>query len=88
MKIALELTILLFIFRWMIGFRDAVSFRTSHYFICFLASSLMLAGGFPISQTLITKPFEIEVPRSLVQVVVSWNIPMHNWLKTCKFEKL
>ncbi|XP_058805464.1 protein-serine O-palmitoleoyltransferase porcupine [Phymastichus coffea] len=71
--------------KWMLGFRDALSFRTSHYFICFLASSLMMVSGFPISQTLITKPLEIEVPRSLVQVVVSWNIPMHNWLKTYVF---
>lgn len=69
----------------MVAFRDALSFRTSHYFICFTASSIMLIGGYPLSLTVITKPWEIEVPRSLVQVVVSWNIPMHNWLKTCEF---
>ena len=32
----------------------------------------------------ITQPHDIEVPRSLLDVVVSWNIPMHKWLKTCK----
>jgi porcupine-like protein len=68
----------------MLAFRDALGFRASHYFICFIASSIMLTGGYPLSQTLITKPLEIEVPRSLVQVVISWNIPMHNWLKICK----
>ncbi|OXU22032.1 hypothetical protein TSAR_012511 [Trichomalopsis sarcophagae] len=55
--------------RWMVAFRDALGFRTSHYFICFIASSIMLTGGFPLSQTVITKPLEIEVPRSLVQVM-------------------
>ena len=71
-------------FRWILAFRDALSFRTSHYFISFLASSIMLIGGYPLSQTIITKPFDIEIPRSLVQVVVCWNIPMHCWLKTCE----
>ncbi|XP_011497732.1 PREDICTED: protein-cysteine N-palmitoyltransferase porcupine [Ceratosolen solmsi marchali] len=71
--------------KWMLAFRDALGFRTSHYFICFTASSIMLMGGYPLSQTLITKPLEIEVPRSLVQVVISWNIPMHNWLKSYVF---
>ena len=34
----------------------------------------------------ITQPHNIEVPRSLLDVVVSWNIPMHKWLKTCKYD--
>jgi porcupine-like protein len=29
-------------------------------------------------------PTKVEVPRSLVEVVVYWNIPMHNWLKNCE----
>ena len=33
----------------------------------------------------IAQPHNIEVPRSLVEVVVSWNIPMHKWLKKCKY---
>lgn len=33
----------------------------------------------------ITRPWLIELPRSLVDVVVSWNLSMHYWLKTCKF---
>lgn len=32
----------------------------------------------------VARPFVIELPRSLVQVVVFWNIPMHMWLKNCK----
>lgn len=33
----------------------------------------------------VTKPLYIEFPRSLVQVVIYWNVPMHTWLKKCKF---
>lgn len=33
----------------------------------------------------ITNPIEIEVPRSLVSVVINWNIPTHTFLKKCKF---
>lgn len=29
----------------------------------------------------IVKPFHIELPHSLVDVVVNWNLPMHYWLK-------
>lgn len=36
----------------------------------------------------ITRPWIIELPRSLVDVVVSWNLSMHYWLKTCNFRFL
>lgn len=32
----------------------------------------------------VTRPLSVELPRSLVEVVTNWNLPMHNWLKTCK----
>lgn len=32
----------------------------------------------------ITYPLDIEIPSSLVSVVISWNIPMHKFLKKCK----
>ncbi|KAL3315978.1 hypothetical protein Ciccas_005386 [Cichlidogyrus casuarinus] len=35
----------------------------------------------------IVHPLTIEFPRSLVQVVVHWNISMHIWLKNCTFER-
>lgn len=36
----------------------------------------------------ITKPWNIEAPRSLVDVVVYWNLSMHYWLKTYIFQQL
>ena len=36
----------------------------------------------------VTQPHNIEVPRSLVEVVVSWNLPMHRWLKQYVFKQV
>ncbi|XP_076750903.1 protein-serine O-palmitoleoyltransferase por isoform X1 [Xylocopa sonorina] len=71
--------------KWLLAYRDALSFRMSHYFISYIASTLLLLGGFPFTSSAIVKPLKIEFPRSLVHVVVCWNIPMHFWLKTYIF---
>lgn len=59
-----------------------------------MSQATMVTGGFTSTPTQslsskffgyeVTKPHKLELPRSLVQVVVNWNIPMHNWLKQCK----
>lgn len=76
--------------KWLIAYRDALSFRSSHYFISFLSQASMVCGGFGKSSDSyffgfqVTKPILVEIPRSIVQIVVAWNIPMHNWMKFCK----
>lgn len=65
----------------------ALEFRTGHYFILFMSDSFARATGFEQSSSAldcITNPAKIEFPRSLVEVVVFWNVPMHAWLKSCK----
>lgn len=85
--------------KWLAAYRDAMSFRASHYFVSFLSEASAVAAGFgykpPDSSSTrsrwevpVTEPHNIEVPRSLVDVVVSWNIPMHKWLKQCKNSNL
>ncbi|KAB7498271.1 Protein-serine O-palmitoleoyltransferase porcupine [Armadillidium nasatum] len=70
--------------RWFIAYRDALSFRSSHYFVSYLSEvSLNLAG---IESVSVSKPLKIEFPRSLVEVVIYWNTPMHHWLKTYVFK--
>ncbi|XP_011252241.1 protein-serine O-palmitoleoyltransferase porcupine isoform X2 [Camponotus floridanus] len=71
--------------KWLIAYRDALSFRASHYFVSYIGSALLILGGFPLSSSMIVKPLYIEFPHSLVQVVIYWNIPMHYWLKTYIF---
>ncbi|XP_076338388.1 protein-serine O-palmitoleoyltransferase por isoform X2 [Tachypleus tridentatus] len=78
------------IWKWLTAYRDALSFRTSHYFVCYISQASTILVG--ISQSpdewdfTVSKPKYIEVPRSLVEVVVNWNIPMHLWLKTYVFK--
>ena len=31
------------------------------------------------------QPSKVEIPKSMASVAVAWNLPMHYWLKTCKF---
>ena len=64
-------------------------FRSSHYFVSYLSELTALAAGIDTSTTerwtvTVTRPWHIELPRSLVEVVIHWNVPMHTWLKTCK----
>ncbi|KAL1227518.1 Protein-serine O-palmitoleoyltransferase porcupine [Trichinella spiralis] len=79
--------------RWIIAFRDAQSFRTSHYFICFVSQTCALLAGFEWHHEtnplhLVVEPLQCEWPRSLVNLVVSWNRPFHSFLKTHVFQRI
>uniref|UniRef100_A0A182IPA7 Protein-serine O-palmitoleoyltransferase porcupine n=1 Tax=Anopheles atroparvus TaxID=41427 RepID=A0A182IPA7_ANOAO len=81
--------------KWVRAYGRALSFRTSHYFIAYLSQCSMLAAAadwnradddrslaVPTSSLYrVSSPVAVEFPRSLVQVVTAWNIPMHLWLK-------
>jgi len=81
--------------KWWLAYRDAMSFRASHYFVSFMSEASLIAAGFGCtvsgSQVLwhytVTQPHTIEVPRSLAEVVVGWNLPMHRWLKHYVFKQ-
>lgn len=87
--------------RWLAAYRDAMSFRFSHYFVSYLGQATLLTGA-PSAALLAgplgdgggaggwfglrtTQPLYVECPRSLVRVVVVWNRSMHFWLKTCEW---
>lgn len=77
--------------KWLTAYRDAQSFRMSHYFVSSMSIVSMISAGFGLtndchSEIHVTKPLFIELPRSLVQVVIYWNIPMHQWLKNYVFK--
>jgi len=81
--------------KWWLAYRDAMSFRASHYFVSFMSEASLIAAGFGCTLTgsqvlwhyTVTQPHNIEVPRSLVEVVVGWNLPMHRWLKQYVFKQ-
>ena len=81
--------------KWLLAYRDAISFRTSHYYVSFISEASLIAAGFGcivsgtqiVWQYTVTQPYTIEVPRSLAEVVVGWNLPMHRWLKHYVFKQ-
>lgn len=77
--------------KWLSAYRDAQSFRMSHYFVSSMSVVAMISAGFGLTNDChcelnVTKPYFIEMPRSLVQVVIYWNMPMHQWLKNYVFK--
>ncbi|XP_070490733.1 protein-serine O-palmitoleoyltransferase porcupine [Chironomus tepperi] len=80
--------------RFFVTYRDALIFRCSHYFVSFMSVACLIISGidYRTSSDLfgyqVTRPLDIELPRSLVPVVISWNIPIHLWIKTYIFENL
>lgn len=68
-------------------YRVALEFRISHYFTGYLSTSLIRLWQDPAIEEgfLVCQPFKIEFPRSLLEVVRFWNLPMHHWLKSHVF---
>ncbi|CAG9855426.1 unnamed protein product [Phyllotreta striolata] len=72
------------------SYKEALSFRTSHYFVSFLSEVTMLSAGYKNSKIWnepdkwryeIVNPLKIEYPTALATVVTHWNKPMHDFLK-------
>ncbi|XP_070573329.1 protein-serine O-palmitoleoyltransferase porcupine-like [Ptychodera flava] len=79
--------------RWTNAYQAALSFRFSHYFISFMSEATTAISGIGFTEfenhyqwdLRVAKPWHVEFPRSLVEVVTYWNIPMHNFLKNYIF---
>ncbi|XP_060515808.1 protein-serine O-palmitoleoyltransferase porcupine [Cylas formicarius] len=81
---------------FIVGYKQALTFRTSHYFISYLSEALMLAAGWKTFdkwsdnkhwEFRVTNPSAIEFPQALAIVVVNWNIPVHRFLKEYVYRK-
>ncbi|XP_057711666.1 protein-serine O-palmitoleoyltransferase porcupine-like [Corythoichthys intestinalis] len=83
-----------FTHKWLRAYENALSFHFSNYFVGHLSESTsMLAGAGHTEEKdnirwemKVVKPLNVEIPRSMVMVVTSWNIPMSQWLKTYVFK--
>uniref|UniRef100_A0A3B4AYG9 Porcupine O-acyltransferase like n=1 Tax=Periophthalmus magnuspinnatus TaxID=409849 RepID=A0A3B4AYG9_9GOBI len=79
---------------WLRAYENAVSFHFSNYFVGHLSevTSMLAGAGFTQDKEQtrwdmrVVIPLHVELPRSLVLVVTSWNIPMSQWLKTYVFK--
>ncbi|TMS15856.1 Protein-serine O-palmitoleoyltransferase porcupine [Larimichthys crocea] len=80
--------------KWLLAYETAVSFHFSNFFVGYLSegTTKMAGAGFTEEKDNIrwdmsvVKPLAVEMPRSMVLVVTSWNIPMSRWLKTYVFK--
>ncbi|KAJ8016375.1 hypothetical protein DPEC_G00006560 [Dallia pectoralis] len=79
---------------WLHAYENAVSFHFSNYFVGHLSESTALLAGAGFTEEKdnakwdlkVVKPLNVELPRSMVLVVTSWNIPMSRWLNTYVFK--
>ncbi|XP_058829330.1 protein-serine O-palmitoleoyltransferase porcupine isoform X3 [Topomyia yanbarensis] len=87
--------------KWIAAYSAAFSFRMSHYFVSYLSQATMVSAGYISNENsnqksnaakhvrffgyIVILPWDVEFPRSLVHVVVAWNVPMHCFLKQYAF---
>uniref|UniRef100_A0A668A974 Porcupine O-acyltransferase like n=1 Tax=Myripristis murdjan TaxID=586833 RepID=A0A668A974_9TELE len=79
---------------WLHAYENAVSFHFSNYFVGHLSEGTTMLAGAGFSEEKdnikwdmsVVKPLSVEMPRSMVLVVTSWNIPMSRWLNTYVFK--
>ncbi|KAI1700988.1 MBOAT, membrane-bound o-acyltransferase family domain-containing protein [Ditylenchus destructor] len=68
-------------------YTTAQAFRSSQYFVGYFSLFTALIGGFGDSDVHTTHWTSVEWPRSLTEVVVHWNLPMHGFLHKYVFQK-
>ncbi|XP_040851896.1 protein-serine O-palmitoleoyltransferase porcupine isoform X2 [Ochotona curzoniae] len=80
--------------KWLRAYESAVSFHFSNYFVGFLSEGTATLAGSGFSEhkdhlewdLTVSKPLNVELPRSMVEVVTSWNLPMSYWLNNYVFK--
>uniref|UniRef100_A0A1B6KJ60 Protein-serine O-palmitoleoyltransferase porcupine n=2 Tax=Graphocephala atropunctata TaxID=36148 RepID=A0A1B6KJ60_9HEMI len=75
---------------WWRMYGAALQFRTSNYFVSYLSEATAVLSGYGAQpngewELNVSEPQYIELPHSLVQVVIHWNKYMHKWLKLYVF---
>ncbi|XP_062854399.1 porcupine O-acyltransferase like [Trichomycterus rosablanca] len=80
--------------RWLHAYENALSFHFSNYFVSYLSETTMVLAGAGFTahkdnlkwDVTVAKPLNVELPRSMVEVVTSWNLPMSVWLNKYVFK--
>ncbi|ROL42195.1 Protein-serine O-palmitoleoyltransferase porcupine [Anabarilius grahami] len=81
--------------KWLQAYENTLSFHFSNYFVSYLGETTTTLAGAGFTEEkdnlkwdmTIAKPLNVEFPRSMVEVVTSWNLPMSRWLNTYVFKK-
>ncbi|KAE8574150.1 hypothetical protein XENTR_v10024992 [Xenopus tropicalis] len=80
--------------KWLRAYENTSSFHFSNYFVGFLSEVTAVLSGAGFSEEkdhirwdlTVSRPLSVELPRSMVEVVTSWNLPMSHWLHTYVFK--
>ncbi|XP_048872969.1 protein-serine O-palmitoleoyltransferase porcupine-like isoform X1 [Brienomyrus brachyistius] len=80
--------------RWLHAYENAMSFHFSNYFVSYLSETTTTLAGAGFTEDkdnlkwdlTVARPLNVEFPRSMVEVVTSWNLPMSRWLNTYVFK--
>uniref|UniRef100_A0A3Q4GQ66 Porcupine O-acyltransferase n=1 Tax=Neolamprologus brichardi TaxID=32507 RepID=A0A3Q4GQ66_NEOBR len=80
--------------RWLLAYENTLSFHFSNYFVGYLSETTTTLAGAGFTEEkdnlkwdmTVSKPLNIEFPRSMVEVVTSWNLPMSRFLHTYVFK--
>ncbi|KAM4563725.1 protein-serine O-palmitoleoyltransferase porcupine-like isoform 3-T4 [Odontesthes bonariensis] len=80
--------------KWLLAYENTMSFHFSNYFVGYLSETTATLAGAGFTEEKenlkwdmsVSKPLDIEFPRSMVEVVTSWNQPMSRFLHTYVFK--
>ncbi|XP_041860100.1 protein-serine O-palmitoleoyltransferase porcupine-like isoform X2 [Melanotaenia boesemani] len=80
--------------KWLLAYENTMSFHFSNYFVGYLSETTATLAGAGFTEEKenlkwdmsVSKPLNIEFPRSMVEVVTSWNLPMSRFLHTYVFK--
>ncbi|MED6284961.1 hypothetical protein CHARACLAT_024204, partial [Characodon lateralis] len=80
--------------KWLLAFENTMSFHFSNYFVGYLSETTATLAGAGFTEEKenlkwdlsVSKPLNIEFPRSMVEVVTSWNLPMSRFLHSYVFK--
>uniref|UniRef100_A0A3Q2D047 Porcupine O-acyltransferase n=1 Tax=Cyprinodon variegatus TaxID=28743 RepID=A0A3Q2D047_CYPVA len=80
--------------RWLLAYENTMSFHFSNYFVGYLGETTATLAGAGFTEEKdnlkwdlsVSKPLNIEFPRSMLEVVTSWNVPMSHFLHTYVFK--
>ncbi|XP_061702414.1 protein-serine O-palmitoleoyltransferase porcupine-like isoform X3 [Syngnathoides biaculeatus] len=80
--------------RWLLAYENTLSFHLSNYFVAYLSETTATLAGMGFTEEkenlkwnlTVSNPLSVELPRSMVEVVTSWNLPMSRFLHTYVFQ--
>ncbi|GAA6106163.1 protein-serine O-palmitoleoyltransferase porcupine [Tachysurus ichikawai] len=81
--------------RWLMGYEHSMGFHFSNYFVSFLSETTTTLSGAGFTEEKdhlkwdlkMVNPLNVELPRSMSEAVISWNLPMSQWLNIYVFKK-